>query len=423
MARTRKTPLEEVLDKIAETPGFKVTKIRGRERTYRISAPRKGSWEVTLGTPSANNERAWRTQLSRMGWSHALWEQALASEDEEPPTPVAGTRGDEPVDERGFPLVTTPMEDQYTLAHALIAACEMRWELMVIGPEEAQYLLDCHTEAAEARGKEAGLTDTPLPLDAPNAIVQQRKLKEHNVDKIERMMRTGKWKISPQGLAIGIDGWLGDGQHRVEAIQRSSTVQVFWVCHNVPDEVFPYLDRGSPRSDVDLMQMRGKSTDPTLPALLKILWLYDNVPHISEWRNKGRAPLGDELMQYAAKHYPDVEVHLKAVGIFSGQQALTKASAGAMRYVILRDNPAAPVDEFLKQVRKPRGNDASDAADVLHEHGNSRRYGTSPIKDMHVSHWLFLAGLWAWRRHVEGAALKRMGWQPRFGITELPTIH
>lgn len=427
MARSRKTPFEEILDKVAETPGFKVTKIRGTERTYRLVGPRTGSWTVTLGTSPAKVERTWRTQLSRLGWSHALWEEAVAS-DEEPdasePVVTAGVRGDEPVDERGFPLVTTSIEEQYAAAQELITGCKMTWELMVIGRTEAEYLLQCHAEAAEARGRAAGLTDEPLPLDAPDSIVQQRKINETNVDKIERLMRNGDWVISPQGLAIGVDGWLGDGQHRVEAIQRSGTVQVFWVCSNVPDSVFPFLDRGKPRSDVDLMQMRGKSTDMALPSTLKLLWLYDNVPDIVEWNNRGRAPAGDEIFQYGAKHYPDVEASLKATSSFAANKpALTKTAAAALRYVVIRDNPNAAerVDDFLKQVRiwNP---DSSSAASILHQHGKSRFHGDSPIKDMEVSHWLFLAGLWAWRRHVEGAVLKRLGWRPDRGITKLPSL-
>lgn len=432
MSRTRKSALEEILDKVKETPGFKVKRERGHKSTYRVVGPGTGSWLVTIGTASAKNERAWRSALSRLGWSHSLWEQAQEPDDEPDdasisvePAATTGVRGDEPVDERGFPLVTTSLEEQYANAQALIDACEMRWQLMIIGREEAEYLLSCHAEAAEARGKAAGLTDDPLPLDAPDTVVQQRKMNETNVDKIERLMRNGDWVISPQGLAIGVDGWLGDGQHRVEAIQRSGTVQVFWVCDNVPDSVFPYLDRGKPRSDVDLMHMRGKSTDMALPSTLKLLWLYDNVPYIDEWNNRGRTPVGDELFQYGAKHYQDVEGSLKATNSFTANKpALTKTAAAALRYVVVRDNPNAAerVDDFLKQVRNPP-KDASDSAYILHQHGKSRFFGDSPIREkMEVSHWLFLAGLWAWRRHVEGASLKRLGWRPDRGIPRLPKL-
>lgn len=413
--RKKRGELDKLLDRVHDTKGFTVR--RSKQGTAVVSAERKGFQTFTLGGADATTLKNGEAQLARLGWNRNLYDE---QQNLKKAAEAAGeTIPDDEDDD--LPVPELSLEEQYRRAADRIEQDPVIWEKQVIGPDEAHEYLDLHRTAAEERGKEAGLSDEPLPLDAPAETIRQRKLLQSHVRRLVREIRAGMWKLSPQGIAIGVDGWIADGQHRFEAIVESGCAEAFWVAFNVPDDVFPHFDRGRPRSDIDILYTQGKNSDPAVPPALKLLYLYDNVGDITHWTVAGKIPSGAELLEYGAKHYANIGESVKFCAMFRGREALTPAAAAALRFLVLRKDPNAAIDEFLVAVKYGHGAEYDSVASALYRHGQNRFKAHRKAAGAGVSRELFLASIWAWNKHVAGIPSKSVGYQLRFGIPDIKT--
>lgn len=79
--------------------------------------------------------------------------------------------------------------------------------------------------------------------------MNNRKLSQNIVNKYSKQMREEKWNKSPDALAFDNEGFLTNGQHRLNAIIASNTTQKFFIAFNV--ENYSEMDRGKARNLTD----------------------------------------------------------------------------------------------------------------------------------------------------------------------------
>lgn len=106
------------------------------------------------------------------------------------------------------------------------------------------------------------------------ANVRNRPISAPHVKSLARDMMAGKWRLTHQGIALDRDGRLVDGQHRLNAIVESQTVQKMVVTYNVDPEAFHNVDIGfQPRSIAQIAGLlRGSKYTNSTTAASKILW-------------------------------------------------------------------------------------------------------------------------------------------------------
>lgn len=84
-----------------------------------------------------------------------------------------------------------------------------------------------------------------------------RSIRRHKVSKYVNELRTGRWRLTHQGVAFNCDGTLKDGQHRLTAIAESGISAQMVVARGLSDEALVYVDRGSARGIHDNAKMMG----------------------------------------------------------------------------------------------------------------------------------------------------------------------
>lgn len=80
----------------------------------------------------------------------------------------------------------------------------------------------------------------------------QRKLSPEKVNRYAEQMVNGLWRLTPQGLIVDTEGWMFNGQHRLQALrnaaQRRPGLEVdFWVFPDEPADLFSVIDTPYPR--------------------------------------------------------------------------------------------------------------------------------------------------------------------------------
>jgi hypothetical protein len=80
----------------------------------------------------------------------------------------------------------------------------------------------------------------------------QRRVRKSAVTRYAEDMSAGRWLLTPSPIAIGENGHLLDGQHRLWAVVESGVSVPMFVCYGVPNSAFGALDIGVTRSASDL---------------------------------------------------------------------------------------------------------------------------------------------------------------------------
>ncbi len=75
-----------------------------------------------------------------------------------------------------------------------------------------------------------------------------RKLSNHKVREYLNEIKSGRWRYTHQGIAFDTDGFLLDGQHRLEAIKEAGIATKMVVAYGVNRGEFTIIDRGFPRN-------------------------------------------------------------------------------------------------------------------------------------------------------------------------------
>jgi hypothetical protein len=198
-----------------------------------------------------------------------------------------------------------------------------------------------------------------------------RNLRHGRVKKYARMMLANKFHRSPQGIVIGADRTLQNGQHRlngvVEASKSNPDVRVpFEVRFGEPPVTCDFLDDVAPRSTTDrLVMAEGLQNAGRLKsAALAISWLVFGKKHDGDFDI-------DQFRELRSK-MPAAFAWAPSVCYGKGAVGLAGVTAGLMlAYVV---DPAA-VETFADQLKLGVGLGVGDPAYSLREFAMRYRKG------------------------------------------------
>ena len=131
----------------------------------------------------------------------------------------------------------------------------MKFDVETITPDDARRLLD--------RTEGLGFTN--------RAIVKSR------VAKLAHAITVGQWRVTHQGIAIGEDGAVLDGQHRLRAVIVADTAIESLVIHDADPETFVVLDTGAARTTADTLKIAGHTDTNVLSAMVRGFIVYDSL--------------------------------------------------------------------------------------------------------------------------------------------------
>lgn len=105
---------------------------------------------------------------------------------------------------------------------------------------------------------------------------RNRTLRRSNVHYLANEIKSGRWKLTHQGVAVASDGTLLDGQHRLNAIIEADTSALINVSYDCDPSLFTVIDTGSARTNADVLRIAGavNTNETTISAAVKLVHLY-----------------------------------------------------------------------------------------------------------------------------------------------------
>lgn len=103
---------------------------------------------------------------------------------------------------------------------------------------------------------------------------ENRSVRQRVVNLYAREMERGNWHLSNDAIAFDEDGTLINGQHRLEAVIQSGTVQRFLVVRGLDPEAFQWMDQPYKRTLAQALKLDGYANANNLAAMSRLLyWL------------------------------------------------------------------------------------------------------------------------------------------------------
>lgn len=131
--------------------------------------------------------------------------------------------------------------------------------------------------------------------------VGNRSVSTPTVDAYARAMRDGRWILSPCPI-VRNGSRLFDGQHRLLAVVQSGMAIEFWVCEGADESVVPAIDRGRPRTVVNILQLHhGVENAKRLAAAARCFAQLDSV------YPPGTKLLDGEIVDLAARYQVELD--------------------------------------------------------------------------------------------------------------------
>jgi hypothetical protein len=112
----------------------------------------------------------------------------------------------------------------------------------------------------ERTGAEVGLqtiTPTQAGYWLSHCNPKNRPINKSHVQRLAHDMKSGRWKVTNQGIAFGPNGQLLDGQHRLSAVVLSGVPIEAYVFNNIEAESQLVLDQGAKRSTQHAITLQG----------------------------------------------------------------------------------------------------------------------------------------------------------------------
>ena len=109
-----------------------------------------------------------------------------------------------------------------------------------------------------------------LTRNKKNRPINRRVLNEY-----KRQIEEGKWKINGETIIFDQNGWMINGQHRLNAILETGHSIDCYVIFDVDSGSFATLDSGSKRKTAQVFSLSGEQNCVALSAAIGVAWKFD----------------------------------------------------------------------------------------------------------------------------------------------------
>lgn len=172
-----------------------------------------------------------------------------------------------------------------------------------------------------------------------------RKILPAKVDGWVKVIKSGQWKVTHQGLAFDVTGFIQDGQNRLKAISIAGQPVEVWVFPDMPRENFDAIDTGAGRQAAQFI--RGRMPSLTAGSLRYIAAVTDR-DYPGVWRQK--LDLHESLSLH--RQWPETEAWVLPVNVV---RQYTRINASPLLAVVSMGQrggmSAEGIHEFLEGLK------------------------------------------------------------------------
>jgi hypothetical protein len=210
--------------------------------------------------------------------------------------------------------------------------------------------------------------------------VHNRPQRSHRIKKYARVMRDGRWRLNFEWIGIDPDGFVIEGQHRLEACVMAQTPFQALVLFDLSRDLFPFIGGALPRGVADNIALAGGKDYNALGGAVAFVWRADNgLPQYAT--GIGSRPDNDEALATLAAHptlHDSVKMARRATRVFP-----SVAMLAYLHYEFKRRNSEL-ADLFIDKLATGANMRETDPVFVLRERLLDNRAAKAKLPNKHI---------------------------------------
>ena len=238
-----------------------------------------------------------------------------------------------------------------------------------------------------------------------NTQATNRSLNNNWVDQLVGIIQRGEWEMNGEAIIIDSAGCLIDGQHRLTAIVKSGITVKTLIVSGVSPDAIETIDRGTPRTLANVLEMRQEGYANALSA---------GLAYLNAWQTNGnfRLPGTTKMSVHQAlallEANPGLRASVRVGDVVARRAAIPAALAGVLHYVTAKID-LSDAEFFANQLREGAGMAADDPIFVLRERialsraVRANRLDTNEIAALYIK---------AWNAYRKGTKVRQLRWSP-----------
>lgn len=202
---------------------------------------------------------------------------------------------------------------------------------------------------------------------------KNRLLSKSTVAQYAAVMKDGGWLFDGAPIRVAKDGTILDGQHRLEAVVASDTVQQFSIWSGLEDETQHVTDTGRKRTFGDALKINGETDQNNKAALTSLLFFWEHgdrgfaLTQVGYINGATMRPQIPALLEFFEKHREEITEGNRVAATVSGPAnglGITKRIAGLASILFSRID-AEDSEEFFRLLKTGEGLSIGDPVLVL----------------------------------------------------------
>lgn len=180
---------------------------------------------------------------------------------------------------------------------------------------------------------------------------RNRPMRPKRANEWSERLKAGKWLVTSQGISLGVDGNLNNGQHRCSGIVLSGVAVPCWIMFGEPVEAFYVLDTQQTRSASDALHILGEQNTQVLSAAARVLLVVSSTQPRSMTGSIGRA-IDHATIAETVMNNPELRTAATFGQRFSSALPKTSTAGASVAYYLIstRSKHANRLPDFWTRV-------------------------------------------------------------------------
>jgi hypothetical protein len=248
--------------------------------------------------------------------------------------------------------------------------------------------------------------------------IKNRPISPEAVRKYASEMAKGSFKETGDSIKFDTNGYLLDGQHRLQAIIDSKTAHNFIVVENLEPDSFDCMDIGRKRGSADCLAILKCKNSARTAAILRMLYLIRKYKQISTQAVKSHGAIPNHEIIHLYEQNRDVEQFSSLFGQpYRDILKFTGAGILGLFYDQWMRNPDSVLDFFTKL---SKGTNLPENHPILYLRNYLYKDYISNTKlPIGLKFWLVVK---IWHDYMEGRDFRKQVILPEYSSTSLIPI-
>lgn len=250
-----------------------------------------------------------------------------------------------------------------------------------------------------------------------------RRKRQWLVDDYAKQMKEGKWEFNGDCIILSSEGVLLDGQHRLEAIVESETMQMFNIQTGISPDAFPTIDTGVVRGGADAIQGQGYTNAAALAGMVRMIVFHEKYGLSRKGGGNVSTRIhNNELVEWLNSHEREYtqDILNRANVIYRKSKLMTGSTVAGLLYIFAKPNRTdlQKATEFFEKVYSGEDISMSHNTSIYLLREKLIQWKTSSfdiVTDVKIAHIIK-----AWNYFKTGRSVRRLAWAVN---EEFPTIN